>query len=201
MKRTVLVIAALLIAGCDSVLDDKRVTGTTDDRHLPSVQATDENNGARIEPVSTKTSCDGVCLKVERVPSKVGDPITGTIIWNGMPSNAVLNIYLSPTESRIGRNPPVENGRHGALLRSAHPLGSESGAIRFQWKGSGFWCAPTDRPMICDETPPADTYNLTVSVLTSANDPMGVLQTRGSPNPIKPARSIATDTEGPFSLE
>ncbi|WP_298846179.1 hypothetical protein [uncultured Salinicola sp.] len=162
---------------------------------------TAEEDGAVIRPIIPSRSCDGVCLEIENVPDRVGEPIAGTITWGGMPQDAVLNIYLSPIESRIGRDPPVENGRHGALLRRAYPLGTEEGAVRFQWKGSGFWCAPTDYPMICDETPPADIYNLTASVLTSGVGPMIVLQTRGSPNPAKPPRTIAKDVEGPFELE
>lgn len=201
MKKTAFLIAALLITGCDPAVDNESIAETIDDPSHPSIPTAEEDNGPTIESVSAKTDCEEICLEVERVPRRVGEPITGTITWNGMPEDAVLNIYLSPTESRTGRDPPVENGRHGALLRKAYPLGNESGAIRFRWKGSGFWCAPTDYPMICDEAPPADTYNLTASILTSSADPMGVLQTQSWPNPVKPAKSIAKDVEGPFSLE
>lgn len=165
------------------------------------LQAQERTDGNGLEMLERKSSstCRGLCLTIDRRPTRIGEPITGSIAWSGVKRGSALNIYLSPTVNRVGRTMDV--GRYGSLMKHAFTIPTEAGSFRFRWKGSGFWCAPTDFPMICDEPPPADTYRLTATVLNSGVSPMAVLQRRASPNPIRGPRAMATVSIGPLVLK
>jgi hypothetical protein len=155
-------------------------------------------NGLEILDMKSSSACRGLCLTIDKRPTKVGEPITGSISWNSAKRGSALNVYLSPTVNRVGRTQNV--GRYGSLMKHAFTIPTEAGSFRFRWKGSGFWCAPTDFPRICDEPPPADTYRLTATVLDSNVSPMAVLQRGSSTNPIRSPRTLATVSIGPFEL-
>lgn len=156
--------------------------------------------GMAIELLSEVLPCKSLCLRLDRTPTKVGEPITGTITWRNAPEGAFLNAYLSPTTSRVNRVPHVENGRYGALLRRPYALPASSGTIRFRWKGRGFWCSPTGFSTICDELPPTDTYTFSVAVIDSQVSPMAVLQRSSSPQPLASPKKLAGVRTGPFEL-
>jgi hypothetical protein len=174
--------SVLALTGCGS-----------SDEHGPTT------SGMAIQEMPDTLSCKALCVHLDRRPNRIGEPITGTITWKGAPPGSFLNAYLSPTTDRVNRKPTV-TGRYGALLVDPYPLKRPSGTIRFRWKGSGFWCAPTDYSMICDEPPPKDTYVFSAAVIDSDVSPMAVLQRRASSQPLASPNKLAGVRTTPFQL-
>lgn len=186
MRKTVLMILAGT-AACVAIY----ATTTRSERPTPG-------RGLEITDVKSSSACRGLCLTVDKRPVRIGEQITGTISWNHAVPGSSLNVYLTPTIDQSGH--ATNPARHGSLMRRTFTISTESGSFRFRWRGSGFWCSPTDFPMICNETPSADTYWIRAVVMDSGVIPMAVLQRAPSSNPAKPPKVLAEVNVGPFPL-